>query len=210
MDSLVFRERFARAFLLKLHMTWLVAFTALAGVGASAILLHYGVTDLRIRYPLAVGVSYAAFLGAVRIWWSYIGRRLDQLDALPDIAPRPALFAAESQRRDGGGLELLDLVIPDPFEIFSALALVMCGFVLLVGGVGGFFVYLAEPILAEIAVDALAATCLAQAYRQGWLVQTARSTRVWFAGILCASLGLALTVHHYHPEAARLADVFRL
>lgn len=52
----------------RLHMLALVTVTAACGLLSSYILLHVGVTRMFIRYPLAVGLAYVAFLGLVAIW----------------------------------------------------------------------------------------------------------------------------------------------
>lgn len=49
-------------------MLVLVAVTAACGLLSSALLLHAGVTRMAVRYPLAVGLAYLAFLGLVAIW----------------------------------------------------------------------------------------------------------------------------------------------
>jgi hypothetical protein len=50
------------------HMLLLVSVTAAAGFATSYLLLHAGLTLMALRYPLAVGVGYLAFLGLVRLW----------------------------------------------------------------------------------------------------------------------------------------------
>jgi hypothetical protein len=49
-------------------MLLLVSVTAVAGFATSYLLLHAGLTMMALRYPLAVGVGYLAFLGLVRLW----------------------------------------------------------------------------------------------------------------------------------------------
>src|SRR5215208_1739389 len=50
------------------HMLLLVSVTAATGFATSYLLLHAGLTLMALRYPLAVGVGYLAFLGLVRVW----------------------------------------------------------------------------------------------------------------------------------------------
>jgi hypothetical protein len=52
----------------RLHMLLLVSITAVTGFATSYLLLHAGLTLMALRYPLAVGVGYLAFLGLVRLW----------------------------------------------------------------------------------------------------------------------------------------------
>ena len=49
-------------------MLLLVSVTAVTGFATSYLLLHVGLTLMALRYPLAVGVGYLAFLGLVRLW----------------------------------------------------------------------------------------------------------------------------------------------
>jgi hypothetical protein len=49
-------------------MTAIVTATAAVGLLASYVLLHMGVTRMDVRYPVAVAVAYAAFLGLVAVW----------------------------------------------------------------------------------------------------------------------------------------------
>ena len=52
----------------RLHMTALVAATGVSGLLASFLLLEAGLTSMALRYPLAVVLAYAVFLGLVGIW----------------------------------------------------------------------------------------------------------------------------------------------
>src|SRR5215212_1490945 len=52
----------------RIHMLLLVSITAVTGFATSYVLLHAGLTQMAVRYPLAVGVGYLAFLGLVRLW----------------------------------------------------------------------------------------------------------------------------------------------
>lgn len=52
----------------RVHMLLLVGTTAMTGFATSYVLLHAGLTVMALRYPLAVGVGYLAFLALVRLW----------------------------------------------------------------------------------------------------------------------------------------------
>lgn len=52
----------------RVHMLLLVSITAMTGFATSYVLLHAGLTLMALRYPLAVGVGYLAFLALVRLW----------------------------------------------------------------------------------------------------------------------------------------------
>ena len=52
----------------RLHMSALVLATAAIGFLASYLMLKAGLTLMAIRYPLAVAIAYAGFLGLVSVW----------------------------------------------------------------------------------------------------------------------------------------------
>jgi hypothetical protein len=52
----------------RMHMLGLVVVTGGVGFLASYTLLHAGLTSMALRYPIAAGIGYAAFLGLVRLW----------------------------------------------------------------------------------------------------------------------------------------------
>ncbi len=60
----------------RLQMTLMVALTCLSGFIASWLLMHLGMVHLGWRYGLAVGAAYLAFLGMLRIWLHFEGRRI--------------------------------------------------------------------------------------------------------------------------------------
>jgi len=63
----------------RLQMTMMVMGTALAGMLASWILMHFGIIHMGWRYGCSVVCAYIAFLGLLRIWLHFEGRRI-QLD----------------------------------------------------------------------------------------------------------------------------------
>ena len=67
-----FRRSLVARYFLRFHMSLLLASTAATGFGASKLLLLIGLTDVRLRYPLALLVAYGGFLILVRLWISYV------------------------------------------------------------------------------------------------------------------------------------------
>ncbi len=61
-----------KRFLLRFHMSLLLAGTALIGLISSKILLVLNIDNIAIRYPLAVIVSYGAFFVFMRLWLMYV------------------------------------------------------------------------------------------------------------------------------------------
>jgi hypothetical protein len=52
----------------RLHMLTLVGATAACGLLSSFLLLKAGISTMALRYPLAVGFAYCAFLALVAVW----------------------------------------------------------------------------------------------------------------------------------------------
>src|SRR5262245_1055663 len=95
----VFRQKLARRFHLRLHMTVILAAVCLSGVVASRLLLELGISSMLLRYPLAAACSYSIFFLLIRMWLLLLQERpasrprakgpaleVDPLDAVWDIA----------------------------------------------------------------------------------------------------------------------------
>ncbi len=68
----------------RLQMSMMVLGTALAGMLASWVLMNLGVIHMGWRYGCSVICSYIAFLGLLRIWLHFEGRRI-QVDMGVDV-----------------------------------------------------------------------------------------------------------------------------
>src|SRR5215468_8961924 len=69
-----FRNALAHRYFIRLHMAALMTLVAVSGALAAAALYRAGLTNMGVRYPLVVAVSYAAFFGLVRLWIAYVTR----------------------------------------------------------------------------------------------------------------------------------------
>ena len=96
----------------RMQMMLLVALTGGAGFLASFGLLAWGVDSLALRYPLAVGIAYLAFLVLLWLWLrtsadDYDGLDevvLEVVDALPPLTTRvPNSMTGGGGRFGGGG-----------------------------------------------------------------------------------------------------------
>ena len=70
-----FRAFLAKHFLIRFHMSLILAAVMAAAVLSSKLLLLAGLRSLPVRYPLAALSAYLVFLGLVRIWVAYVTRR---------------------------------------------------------------------------------------------------------------------------------------
>lgn len=79
-NSLWTRDRIKRylvqRFYTRFHMSLILMSSGLAAMLGNWVLLHaIGVSAMWVRYPLAVGLSYGAFLCGIWLWLRYVGVR---------------------------------------------------------------------------------------------------------------------------------------
>ena len=70
-----FKQGVLHGFLLRFQMSLILTAVVASGVLSSKLLLLAGFHSLRLRYPIAVLVSYGVFLGLVRVWLWYVSIR---------------------------------------------------------------------------------------------------------------------------------------
>ena len=80
-------------YFIRAHMTVMLSLVLLSGLVASRALLRAGVTNMGLRYPIAVLFSYVVFLGLIRLWLAYMCR----------VAQAARLATSDSARSSGGG-----------------------------------------------------------------------------------------------------------
>ena len=89
------RARLERRASPRMHMLVLVTLTGACGFLSSYALLHAGMRSMTLRYPLAVGIAYLAFLGLVALWLrrfrlrASVRRRDDGMDVDLDVLDVP-------------------------------------------------------------------------------------------------------------------------
>jgi hypothetical protein len=69
----------------RLLVSFLLALTGAAGFLVSTVLLHLGVTQMSVRYPLAVLLAYCVFLLLLRLWLALRRKAESDSDTLSDI-----------------------------------------------------------------------------------------------------------------------------
>ncbi len=67
-----FKRHLQRHYSLRLHMIAILLTTTLSGVVFSKVLLLIHVADFKVRYPLAVLLSYLVFFACIKLWLSWI------------------------------------------------------------------------------------------------------------------------------------------
>src|SRR4051795_2792142 len=84
-----FKERVLHTYFVRCDMSLILLVVVAAGVGSSKLMLECGLHSLPIRYPLALLVSFLAFLLLIRVWIWYVFCRAPvgvpdlDLDGLP-------------------------------------------------------------------------------------------------------------------------------
>jgi hypothetical protein len=61
-------------YFIRAHMSVMLALVLLSGLIAGRALLHAGMSDMTLRYPIAVVFSYVVFLGLIRLWLAFVCR----------------------------------------------------------------------------------------------------------------------------------------
>src|SRR3954471_24838159 len=67
-----FKERVLHTYFVRCDMSLILLVVVAAGVGSSKLMLECGLHSLPVRYPLALLVSFMAFLLLIRGWIWYV------------------------------------------------------------------------------------------------------------------------------------------
>jgi hypothetical protein len=214
----------------RLVMFGILCVTLAAGFLASVMMVHIGIDRMPMRYPLAVAVAYATFLGM--LWWWL--RRQDftaQLSEDPEglLLPGAAAFGAaalatkqavqketrppkNSTPPGGGGGDLSGL--GDLGEGLGALAILVliAGLCTLIVSI--YLVVTSPLLLAELLVDGALLGALTRAARPDPRPHWSRSAvrRTWIAAMVTAVVfGLVgWGIERVAPGAHTLAEAWRI
>lgn len=205
----------------RLQMALIVVLTGAVGLLASFVLLH--AADLQTmtwRYPAAVAIAYAAFLGLLWVWLhgsaddvvETIESAAELLPSRSDTGVAAADFGTSGEL--GAGLDSGDVF--GVFGLDEGLPLiVLLAFVALCFGLVAMacsVVWSAPVLFAELLFDGALALGLYRrlraADRRHWLESAVRHTAWPFAVTLLSSLVVGALLQWYAPDAATLAQVF--
>jgi len=202
----------------------IVTLAGLAGFLISHVLLHHGIPEMWLRYPIAVLAGYLAFLALLRLWVEIERARYDPkqvpLAAYPPDEKESPTILELYQRRDSSWFDWLDL--PGSVIDFDEGCLIGCVFVLLIGMLTGAtgllfsLVMTAPELLAEVFLDAVVVTLLYRhlktAAKEHWLGTAVK--RTWKSALLTAAasslLGLVLAglAPNSHSIGPALTEIF--
>ena len=204
---------------LRLHVG-LIALCCLGCLWLSgALLRRAGVDALSLRFGLSLLVSYAAYLGLLRLWAAYLLSReeadiADTAEIAWDVADAGASaggHALDALGLAAGADEGALLLLPLAAVITMALALAA------LLGTGVALLFGVEVLMAVSVEVALAAFAAGLAWRHqrrfdrgGWLRCALRHTWAGALALLVAGVGLGAALDRWVPEAQSLPHAVRL
>lgn len=204
---------------LRLHVG-LIALCCLGCLWLSGALLRgVGVDALSLRFGLSLAVSYAVYLGLLRLWAAYLLGREDA-----DIADAAEIgwdVADAGASAGGRAFDALDLaagadegaLLLLPIAAVIAMALALAALL----GTGVTLLFGVEVLMAvsvEVALAAFAAGLAWRHQRQfergGWLRCALRHTWAGALAFLVAGIGLGAALDLWMPQAESLPHAVRL
>jgi len=204
-----FKERILHTYFVRCDMSLILAVVVASGVGASKLLLECGVHSLPVRYPLALLISFLAFLLLIKVWiWYVFCRKTGGVD-LSGVDPggspisgggggaSPGSFhfgggdsgggGASDSWEEGGSVHEAPHISSSSGGGFDldlgddfAIILLVAALVLAIAGASGYLIYAAPHILPEAAWQATLATGLAR-------VAKPTDHQGWLKGVLRSS-----------------------
>ena len=219
-----FREQIAKKFLIRFHMSLILAAVMASAVLCSKLLLNLGVYSLPIRYPIAALVAYLVFLGLVRIWVAYVTYNdssqsdadldvdLDDVE-FPSVGPAKLIdFSGGSTSNSGvshtssSGGSSWSFDFDEGGWILIVLGILLA----VIFGAGAYLIYIAPEMLPEVALQVVMASTLKRASHKleagGWAVSILKGTVVPFLIVFVLTIGLGVVVHHTCPMATKLTE----
>jgi hypothetical protein len=214
----------------------ILGLTGVAGFFISFVLLHLGVTQMVVRYPIAIAVAYGVFMLLIGLWLRLQRDDINLLE-VADYAnnlhvPGDDGGAASSGAGgfDGRGVmgEHLssvhgggsgssggwDIDLPS-IDVDDAIWVVLAIIVFLAGLIAIFYVvYIAPALLAEVLVDGLLAAGLYRTVRgaQGshWMKTVLRKTAIPAILVLIFFTLGGFLLQKIEPTASSIGEVWRL
>ena len=185
------RRRFMHAGTKRMEIQLILLATGVVGFIASFTMLHFGLEQMWMRYPLAALSGWLAFLGMVGLWAEAERKRFvadaDIDELLADAGKCPSTEPERERPSPGGGwLDWLDWL--NPFDLIDDEMGCLVGLLLLVVivAVAGLIVAIigliggAELLLAEVVLDAVLVSALYRRLQhleaRWWLASAMRQT----------------------------------
>jgi hypothetical protein len=220
----------------RLQMFILVSLTGLAGLAASYLLLHSGVTTMWSRYLVSFGIAYLAFLLLLWLWLRSRGEAFNEFPDVSGFSPgssgshacRPEFSGHGGEFAGGGASGSFDapavdaVASADPGPVGEALSsavgaeelaipLVAIILVAAMAFSSLFIVYSAPVLFAELIVDGVLSASLYRKLRglqtRHWLDTAVRRTAWPFALTAIVVSAAGWAMALYAPDAHSLGEV---
>jgi hypothetical protein len=197
----------------RLQMSVIVAMTGAIGFLSSVFLLHSGVHQLWLRYPLATVIAYAGFL--LLLWcWLRLKRSdvLDGIDVQWDSSSPGAGHGCSATHTPGGGNHGVIIDTAPDIDIGEAAVFLICVAALGCAVWMAYWTVLSAPTLfAELILDSALATGLyhhlSHTPDRDWVHTALRRTAARFAFVAIVSGVAGIAMHIYSPEARSIGQV---
>jgi hypothetical protein len=202
-------------------MAAIVSATGLVGLLASAWLRAVGLHSMWIRYGVAVGIAYGAFMFFVWLWlqWKrrqhvddpgWKGEGLDDRGSTWEAASTGDLVTdSRMPSSSSGDFFVGDLLDADEGIVWVAIILAI-GCLLFAAG---YVIFIAPELLAELLLDGVLSTALyrrlRRLHRRHWVESVLARTWIPTAIVAVAFVIAGAVCQRYAPEATSLGDVWR-
>jgi len=212
----------------------ILGLTGVAAFLTSAVLLRLGLTQMVVRYPVAIAAAYGVFIMLIGLWLWLQRTESDMLDVADEVLPRNDWVGDGQISSSGGSVNLAGMGAPPvppvsggsgggaSFDIVGidvdlddAIWVVLAIVVLIAGLLAIFYiVYIAPILLTEVLVDGLLAAGLYKTVKgvegRYWMTTVLRKTAIPAILALIFFSILGFCVQKIEPKASSIGDAWRL
>ena len=215
----------------------ILGLTGVAAFLTSAVLLRLGVTQMVVRYPIAIAAAYGVFIMLIGFWLWLQKNESDMLDAAWEVLGRTDLVGDGRVSSTGGSVNLLgdmstpavppvsggggggggpsfdivgiDVDLDDAIWVVLAIVVLIAGLLAIL-----YIVYIAPILLTEVLVDGLLAAGLYKTVKgvegRYWMTTVLRKTAIPAILALIFFSIAGFCVQKIAPEASSIGDAWRL
>jgi hypothetical protein len=224
----------------RLQIMLILGLTGVAAFLTSAVLLRLGVTQMVVRYPIAIAAAYGVFIMLIGLWLWLQSNDSDMLDATGDVLDHIDWVDDGRIVSSGGSVNLAGMSTPSvsggsggggggdagpSFDIAGVdvdlddAIWVLLAIVVLIAGLLAIFyiVYIAPMLLTEVLVDGLLAAGLYKTVKgvEGggggyWMTTVLRKTAIPAILALIFFSIAGFCVQKIEPDASSIGDAWRL
>jgi hypothetical protein len=195
-------------FLVRFHVSLILAGAVAAGCLANWLLYRAGVTNMLLRHPAAVICAYIGFLAGLHLWIRYSGIR----EYVNSRRSKELLEPEGVTLRHGRPGDWVPIDAP---VVADEGCLLLVGFVLvavLAFAMGGYLILYAAELMAELVFELLLVAGLIRGIRRVDLLASIGVPRIslWARGTaLTLSILFGLFAREAHPKATTIGEVVR-